>query len=162
MCIKGYLKEKTCILITHQIQFLANVDHILLMENASIKSTGSYHELIDYGFDFSKLLGFPEETIVESHIKCENANKKKLNTNHTLSRSGDNIKSFINRDTVKPMKEEEAHCSGHVSKKIYLSYYSSCGSIIKIVFIGKQRRKHFSQREQYDFTQQYVNGSRFI
>jgi len=34
-CI-DYLKEKTCILVTHQIQYLTNVDQIVLMENVSI------------------------------------------------------------------------------------------------------------------------------
>lgn len=34
---KEYLKEKTCILITHQIQFMISVDQIVLMENVSIK-----------------------------------------------------------------------------------------------------------------------------
>lgn len=31
-----YLKQKTCILVTHQIQYLANVDQIILMENVRI------------------------------------------------------------------------------------------------------------------------------
>lgn len=30
---KGYLKDKTCILITHQIQYLTSVDQIVLMDN---------------------------------------------------------------------------------------------------------------------------------
>lgn len=33
--IIGYLKEKTCLLITHQTQYLTNVDQIVLMENVS-------------------------------------------------------------------------------------------------------------------------------
>lgn len=32
----GFLSEKTCILITHQVQYLNNVDHIVLMENVSV------------------------------------------------------------------------------------------------------------------------------
>lgn len=31
-----FLKQKTCILITHQIQYLADVDQIVLMENVRI------------------------------------------------------------------------------------------------------------------------------
>jgi len=31
-----YLKEKTCILITHQVQYLSDVDQIVLMDNVSI------------------------------------------------------------------------------------------------------------------------------
>lgn len=32
----GYLREKTCILITHQLQYLTKVDQIILMENVSV------------------------------------------------------------------------------------------------------------------------------
>lgn len=32
----GYLKEKTCILITHQLQHLTKVDQVVLLENVSI------------------------------------------------------------------------------------------------------------------------------
>lgn len=31
----GYLKEKTCILVTHQLQYLTKVDQIILMEDVS-------------------------------------------------------------------------------------------------------------------------------
>lgn len=34
--IIGYLKEKICFLVTHQIQYLKNVDQIVLFENVSI------------------------------------------------------------------------------------------------------------------------------
>lgn len=32
-CLIGFLEKKTCILITHQIQYLIDVDQIILMEN---------------------------------------------------------------------------------------------------------------------------------
>lgn len=34
--ITDFLKEKTCILITHQLQYLTNVDQIVLLENVTI------------------------------------------------------------------------------------------------------------------------------
>lgn len=33
--VSDFLKEKTCILVTHQLQYLTDVDQILLMENVS-------------------------------------------------------------------------------------------------------------------------------
>lgn len=32
----GYLRDKTCILITHQIQYLSSVDQIILMDKVNI------------------------------------------------------------------------------------------------------------------------------
>ena len=35
-CIKGYLKDKTRILVTHQVQYLKDVDTIVLLNNVRI------------------------------------------------------------------------------------------------------------------------------
>lgn len=35
MLYAGYLKDKTCILVTHQIQYLTSVDQIVVMDNVS-------------------------------------------------------------------------------------------------------------------------------
>lgn len=36
LCLLGFLKGKTCVLITHQIQYLTNMEKIFIMENVSI------------------------------------------------------------------------------------------------------------------------------
>lgn len=33
----GFLKDKTCVLVTHQMQFLADMDQIVVMDNVNIK-----------------------------------------------------------------------------------------------------------------------------
>lgn len=40
-CVAGYLREKMVILITHQLQYLKEVDHIIILENGVIKAEGS-------------------------------------------------------------------------------------------------------------------------
>lgn len=39
-CVAGYLKRKTVVLITHQLQYLKEVDHIVILENGCIKAEG--------------------------------------------------------------------------------------------------------------------------
>ncbi|VVC32373.1 Hypothetical protein CINCED_3A009972 [Cinara cedri] len=135
-CIKGYLKEQTCILITHQIQFLSDVDQIVLMENASIKTTGSYQKLQNSGYDFSKLLGFSEKTMIESQIECNNAyNKKSLNIDPILSVSVESIELPIDGAIATPTEDREICSHGHISKNVYISYFYSCGSIYKNIFV---------------------------
>lgn len=46
-CILGLLSEKTCVLVTHQHQFLAGVDTIFVMEQGTIACHGKYNELQD-------------------------------------------------------------------------------------------------------------------
>lgn len=42
-CISGFLREKTCILITHQLQYLKEVDHIIILESGMIKAEGTFN-----------------------------------------------------------------------------------------------------------------------
>ena len=51
-CIKGYLRNATCILVTHQCHFLVDADHILLLDNGCQTFCGRYNELIHQELDF--------------------------------------------------------------------------------------------------------------
>lgn len=44
-CIKGYLKSKARILVTHQLSFLHRVEKVLMLEDGEQKFLGSYAEL---------------------------------------------------------------------------------------------------------------------
>lgn len=39
-CVAGFLKDKTCILVTHQLQYLKDVDHIIILEDGIVKAEG--------------------------------------------------------------------------------------------------------------------------
>ncbi|KAM9942610.1 hypothetical protein ACTFIT_005997 [Dictyostelium discoideum] len=68
-CIQGMMKNKTRILVTHQIQFIPYADHIVIIKDGKIIQ-GTYKELKDEnGIDF------------ESIIKTKNSN---LNLNKTI------------------------------------------------------------------------------
>ena len=55
-CINDYLKDKCVILVTHQVQFLKDVEDIILIDDNTIKLRGSYDDLKEQGMDFDKLL----------------------------------------------------------------------------------------------------------
>ncbi|CAF0900141.1 unnamed protein product [Rotaria sordida] len=54
--IKGYLREKICILVTHQIQYLQNATKIILLYNGEIASMGTYNDLLTSSLLFYHLL----------------------------------------------------------------------------------------------------------
>eukprot|EP01155_Anaeramoeba_flamelloides_P023514 Anaeramoba_flamelloidesa807701_5206.p1 GENE.a807701_5206~~a807701_5206.p1 ORF type:complete len:948 (-),score=243.47 a807701_5206:15-2858(-) len=61
-CIKGdLLLGKTIVLVTHQLQFLPQADHVIVMNKGKIIERGTYRELILRGFDFSKIVKPDEE-----------------------------------------------------------------------------------------------------
>ncbi|XP_063239626.1 probable multidrug resistance-associated protein lethal(2)03659 [Bacillus rossius redtenbacheri] len=56
-CICGYLRNKTCVLVTHQLQFLGDVDQIVILKDGRVEADGTFSELQQSGLDFAKLLG---------------------------------------------------------------------------------------------------------
>ncbi|KAL1450163.1 hypothetical protein WDU94_002613, partial [Cyamophila willieti] len=64
-CITGFLKEKTVMLITHQIQYLTNCDHVMLLEKGTVEAFGTTTQLLASGLDFTQLLDAPEEEKAE-------------------------------------------------------------------------------------------------
>ncbi|XP_011312621.1 multidrug resistance-associated protein 4 [Fopius arisanus] len=49
-CFKEYLANKTRILVTHQVQFLKQVDHIIMLNNGVIEKQGSYQDFQENDF----------------------------------------------------------------------------------------------------------------
>lgn len=39
-CIRGYLRDKTVFLATHQLQYLKDVDYIIILDNGIVKAEG--------------------------------------------------------------------------------------------------------------------------
>ncbi|KAF5269301.1 hypothetical protein FQR65_LT02602 [Abscondita terminalis] len=55
-CVRGFLKNKTVILVTHQLQYLQQVDRILVLESGKIKADGTFEELQKSNLNFVQLL----------------------------------------------------------------------------------------------------------
>ncbi|XP_025422003.1 probable multidrug resistance-associated protein lethal(2)03659 isoform X2 [Sipha flava] len=142
-CIKSYLKEKTCILITHQLQYLSNVDHIILMENAKILAEGTYLSLQTSGFDFTKILeSFLETTISDNESKYKHVDTKRTNP-HTILQSRNSCHSTesstdelnFEHDQNNQIEIPETCSNGDISISIYSSYFSAGGSSKTLYFL---------------------------
>lgn len=44
-CIQKYLKDKICVLVTHQLQYLKDVRHLVLINHCRIEAQGTYSDL---------------------------------------------------------------------------------------------------------------------
>lgn len=56
-CICGYLAGKTRILVTHQLQYLQNAEHIVMLKDGRVEIQGNFRTLAASGLDFAALLG---------------------------------------------------------------------------------------------------------
>ncbi|KAL4194335.1 hypothetical protein AMTRI_Chr05g68080 [Amborella trichopoda] len=62
-CVKSALSKKTVVLVTHQVEFLAAVDEILVLEGGRITQSGSYGGLLRTGMMFEKLVNAHQEAM---------------------------------------------------------------------------------------------------
>ncbi|XP_015372663.1 PREDICTED: probable multidrug resistance-associated protein lethal(2)03659 [Diuraphis noxia] len=146
-CITDYLKEKTCILITHQIQYLFNVDHIIIMENAKVLAEGSYQELQESSsLCFTKIPGYSTETPI-LNTNDENVFGKNNTNNvvkysmhdspHTsiLNHVTSSVKEIktIDVNHTGPVEMVETHSTGNVAFSVYLSYIFAGGHYCKVL-----------------------------
>lgn len=115
-CITGYLREKTVILVTHQLQYLKEVDQIIILENGDMKAQGSYRQLQDSGLDFAKLL--------HSQPLEEEQERPSLARQSSVA----SVISFEDKTVEAPVQEEEQKSSGKISGAVYKSYFSAGGN----------------------------------
>ncbi|CBI36841.3 unnamed protein product, partial [Vitis vinifera] len=131
-CVRGALRNKTILLVTHQVDFLHNVDLILVMRDGMIVQSGKYNDLLESGMDFKALVAAHEtsmELVEEAGPAITSENSPKLPqspqpfSNHGeangVDKSGDQSKS--NKESSKLIKDEERE-TGKVSFQVYKQY----------------------------------------
>ncbi|KAL7259669.1 hypothetical protein ACSBR1_005538 [Camellia fascicularis] len=78
-CVRGVLKDKTILLVTHQVDFLHNIDLILVMGDGVIVQSGKYNDILQSGMDFQALVSAHETSmeLVEAGTTMPNENSPK-------------------------------------------------------------------------------------
>lgn len=123
-CICEFLKNKTRILVTHQLQYLKDVNRIFVLNNGMLEMNGTFNDLQASHLDLLNLL--PHKS--DNDVKQEIAEKEEP---HLLSW----------KDSVEDLQEEipEHRIVGRTSGKVYLYFFKSIGSVwivLLAVFLG--------------------------
>ncbi|KAF2894913.1 hypothetical protein ILUMI_11262 [Ignelater luminosus] len=120
-CIKKFLYNKICLLITHQLQYLKSADKIVILKEGSIIGEGNYDELQSSGLDFAKLL--------KEFNSEENENIKKIQSrqNSEMEQTED--------DEDDPEEIKETIKKGSISPRLYLEYLRSGGNYFLILLV---------------------------
>ncbi|KAJ3262479.1 Multidrug resistance-associated protein 1 [Boothiomyces macroporosus] len=79
--LKRYMHDKTVILVTHQLHFLPEVDHIIVLDNGKIAEQGSFKELMASGKSLSEMMqnyaiDHEDESKTEKKVKEDSDGKK--------------------------------------------------------------------------------------
>ncbi|XP_066054315.1 multidrug resistance-associated protein 1 isoform X3 [Chamaea fasciata] len=113
---KGILKNKTRVLVTHAINYLPQMDTILVMTDGEISEMGSYQELLEQDGAFAEFLrtyANTEQTMENSDINSPSAKEGKPIENGVLANEAPgklmhrqlSNSSTYSRDTGKPQHQ---------------------------------------------------------
>eukprot|EP01090_Pellita_catalonica_P003045 TRINITY_DN12673_c0_g1_i1.p1 TRINITY_DN12673_c0_g1~~TRINITY_DN12673_c0_g1_i1.p1 ORF type:complete len:852 (+),score=181.61 TRINITY_DN12673_c0_g1_i1:353-2557(+) len=132
-CIKQTLAGKTRILVTHQLQHLNDVDHILVLKDGQIAESGSFDELMAAKGEF--------EAMIRTHVserkqkQAEDSDTEALSDGATTDAEG-HPKSAAAAAAAKEEKAKagklvsiEEREEGSVSWQVYFKYITAIGGI---------------------------------
>jgi len=122
--IKKCLKEKTVILVTHQVHLIEKDDIIIIMDEGLVVATGTLDEIKNMGIDFKKYI-----THVDKDEVDENSIKKTEPTKD--NEKTDDINNNKDKDNL--IKEEE-RSDGVVSIGVY-QWFIKLGSYNLFIFL---------------------------
>ncbi|GAA0148087.1 ATP-binding cassette [Lithospermum erythrorhizon] len=140
-CVRGALKDKTIILVTHQVDFLHNVDLIVVMRDGMIVQSGKYDDLLESGTDFTALVAAHETSmeLVDVETNTESITSPKPITRSLSRRREENGEDKSqehksDKGNGKLIKDEERE-TGKVSLNVYKLYCTEAFGWGGVVFI---------------------------
>ncbi|XP_016964680.2 probable multidrug resistance-associated protein lethal(2)03659 [Drosophila biarmipes] len=117
-CVRGYLRGRTVVLVTHQQQFLQQADQILLMDKGQVSAVGTYESLLKEGFTMLR------QTEKEPDADPEDASI--YSNNHKLRRNSEKSEHSI-ADSCPEIINTELQESGGISLSLYRKYFQAGG-----------------------------------
>ncbi|XP_068702097.1 ATP-binding cassette sub-family C member 4-like isoform X3 [Montipora foliosa] len=130
-CILGLLKEKVCVLVTHQLQYLTDATSILCLKEGSCVGRGTFSELSMSGLDVKSLITVPE-TDTDSALEADDVDLEEKDL-HSCSRETTTVKTVAS--TREQTMEKEDRSRGNITWKIYIDYWKAGAGVIKILLL---------------------------
>ncbi|XP_050553313.1 ATP-binding cassette subfamily C member 4 [Spodoptera frugiperda] len=120
-CIKKYLANKTVVLVTHQLQFIKSVDHVVIMDNGKIIGNGAFEELDEKEL---KIIQLMNENIREIHEEDSMQNDvSTLIQPSTMSLHRRHWSMILDTSVADQKPEAEIQASGRVRGSVYKEYF---------------------------------------
>ncbi|KAK7255605.1 hypothetical protein RIF29_29018 [Crotalaria pallida] len=142
-CVMSALRHKTVILVTHQVEFLSEVDKILVMRGGKVTQSSNYEDLLAAGTAFEQLVSAHKDTIKKLD---QNNEKNGGSENEVTVHQEESQGSLLTKDqsegeisTKGQLTQEEEKEIGDVGWKPVWDYISfSSGSFILCMMILAQ------------------------
>ncbi|KAL7740941.1 hypothetical protein ACLKA6_014096 [Drosophila palustris] len=125
-CMRGYLRDRIVILVTHQLQFLQHADQIIIMDKGQVSAVGTYDSLRESGLDFAAMLGDSsrDENMEGSHSRSGSTSEKRRNSEQSLVSLAD---SSMDETAGEQMHVKETQEQGNIGLGLYNKYFKAGG-----------------------------------
>ncbi|KAL0104962.1 hypothetical protein PUN28_016536 [Cardiocondyla obscurior] len=137
-CISEYLKNKTRILVTHQLQFLKRADHVVVLDRGFMKMQGSYNELVESNKDFMQMLDILNNEAQKKEDDAKRISEMSKRTSlirrvSGLSTASSIVSDLDDSDFTENSPEAEMIARGRISGKVYDKYLHHGGNYFILV-----------------------------
>ncbi|XP_033637674.1 multidrug resistance-associated protein 5-like [Asterias rubens] len=133
-CINGVLRGKTILFVTHQLQYLQECDHIILMRDGGISEQGTHNDLIKADDEYARLIDTFHGTVGEDGHNVQPKSRvgrvkenKSMDTDHGME--GNNNIVAVDNDEIAKLINEEDRGRGTVSFSTYRSFIQYAGGV---------------------------------
>ncbi|KAI9096017.1 hypothetical protein K1719_026164 [Acacia pycnantha] len=139
-CIKEELQGKTRILVTNQLHFLPQVDHIILIREGVIEEQGTFEKLSRSGPQFQKLMenaGKMEEKLNHKNDRdvCDKTNFPPATNDAILETPNGTSHKKKGKSQKSMLIKEEERETGVVSWKVLTRYQSALGGLWAVLVL---------------------------
>ncbi|OAD54851.1 hypothetical protein WN48_06051, partial [Eufriesea mexicana] len=146
-CMQRYLAGKTRILATHQLQYVKNVDAIILIEQGKVTVFSHFHDLLNQRPEYAELLAAESETIDDNSLE-KSVMRRQFSSSSTRSRtpevsSGGTDDEEDDENSEKFNDGLEGTSRGAVKGPIFIKYFQTganlcLASTLLLLFICTQ------------------------
>ncbi|XP_063829398.1 probable multidrug resistance-associated protein lethal(2)03659 [Ostrinia nubilalis] len=134
-CIKRYLEDKTVVLVTHQLQFIKSVEHIVIMDKGKILAEGGFQELNEKQL---KIIQLMVSNIREVHE--DDATPGLQSTSmvqpSTVSLHRRHFSLVFNTSFTDQKPEAEMQTIGRVDSTVYRDYFMAGAACPYVSLVG--------------------------
>ncbi|XP_020224992.1 ABC transporter C family member 8 [Cajanus cajan] len=134
-CVMTALRDKTVILVTHQVEFLSEVDTILVMEGGKVTQSGNYENLLTAGTAFEQLVSAHKETISELDQNNENKTHTEESQGFYLTETQSEGEISTEGQLGVQLTQEEEKEIGDVGWKTFWDYISFSRGALMLCWI---------------------------
>ncbi|KAG9315666.1 hypothetical protein JVU11DRAFT_3312 [Chiua virens] len=125
-CIRHALAGKTRVLVTHQLQYLSQVDHIIVVSDGAIVEQGSFDDLVSRNGELTRLLSEVQASMDGSKNTKDEKRKSVAVPKKTLVKQ---------EETVDRVIVEEERNTGAVDAATWWAYLKATGGVWMIVVL---------------------------